>query len=61
MTGSEYLCLYSKENVPEKQKSRLRRLSRQNLNTAQAWAIKESFRQLWGYTRLAWAAGHFKA
>lgn len=61
LTGSKYLWLYSKENVPDRQKSRLRSLSRQKLKTARAWAIKESFRELWGYTRLAWAAGHFKA
>jgi len=61
LTGSKYLWLYSKENVPTRQKGRLRSLSRQKLKTARAWAIKESFRELWGYTYLAWAAGHFKA
>ena len=61
LTGTKYLWLYSKENVPGKHKSRLRSLSRQKLKTARAWAIKESFRELWGYTSLAWAGRHFKA
>ena len=61
LTGSKYLWLYSKENVPNKHKSRLRSLSRQNLKTARAWAIKESFRELWGFRRLAWAMRHFTA
>lgn len=61
LTGSKYLWLYSKENVPDKYKSRLRNLSRQNLKTGRAWAIKESFRELWGFRRLAWAMQHFTA
>ena len=61
LTGSKYLWLYSKENVPDRHKSRLRSLSRRKLKTTRAWAIKESFRELWGYTHLAWARRHFKA
>ncbi|MHA1280250.1 MAG: transposase [Candidatus Helarchaeota archaeon] len=32
-----------------------------HLKTARAWAIKESFRDLWGYRRTGWALRHFKA
>jgi transposase len=61
LTGTKYLWLYSKERVPDRRREELWQLSRRNLKTARAWAIKESFRELWGYTRLAWAARHFRA
>lgn len=61
LAGSKYLWLYWRENVPDKHKSRLRSLSRQNLKTARAWAIKESFRELWGFRHSAWALRHFTA
>jgi transposase len=61
LTGSKYLWLYSKENVPDRQKSRWRSMSGRKLKTDRAWAIKESYRELSGYTRLAWASRHFKA
>jgi transposase len=61
LTGSKYLWLYSKENIPDKHKAWWRSLRRQNLKVARAWAIKESFRELWGFSRLAWAVRHFKA
>jgi len=61
LTGSKYTWLYSRENLPEKHKARFRSLKGKHLKTARAWAIKESFRDLWDYTRLAWALRHFKA
>jgi transposase len=61
LSGSKYLWLYSKENLPEKHKSRFQTLKGMHLKTARAWAIKESFRDLWGYKRLGWAIRHFRA
>ena len=31
-----------------------------NLRTGRAWAIKESFRELWEYASRGWAQRHFK-
>jgi len=61
LTGSKYLWLYSRENLPDSYKVRWRSLKRLHLKTARAWAIKESFRDLWGYQRVGWAIRHFKA
>lgn len=61
LTGSKYLWLYSRENLPDSYKQRWRSLKRLHLKTARAWAIKESFRDLWGYHRIGWATRHFKA
>jgi len=61
LSGSKYLWLYSKENLPEKHKGRFQALKGMHLKTARAWAIKESFRDLWGYKRIGWAIRHFTA
>jgi len=61
LRGSKYLWLYSKENLPAIHKSRFRSLRNLHLKTARAWAIKESFRDLWSYKRVGWAIRHFKA
>jgi len=50
LTGSKYLWLYSEENLPERHQERFSALKEMNLKTARAWAIKESFRDLWSYT-----------
>ena len=60
LTGSKYLWLYSEENLPEKHQERFAVLKEMNLRTARAWAIKESLRDLWGYTCRGWAYHHFK-
>jgi len=61
LTGSKYLWLYSRENLPERHKDRFQSLKGMHLKTARAWAIKESFRDLWEYRRITWALRHFKA
>jgi transposase len=61
LSGSKYLWLYSRENLPEKHKIRFQTLKGMHLKTARAWAIKESFRDLWWYKRIGWAMRHFKA
>jgi transposase len=60
LTGSKYLWLYSEENLPERHQERFSALKEMNLKTARAWAIKESFRDLWSYTHRGWAYRHFK-
>ena len=61
LTGSKYIWLYSRENLPQRHKQRFQSLKTRHLKTARAWAIKESFRDLWGYRRVWWAIRHFKA
>lgn len=60
LTKSKYLWLYSEENLPEKHWERFEGLKASHLKTARAWAIKESLRDLWHYTRKGWACAHFK-
>lgn len=60
LTGSKYLWLYAAQNLPEKHEPRFLALARLNLQTARAWAIKESLRDLWGYQRVGWARSHWK-
>jgi transposase len=60
LTKSKYLWLYSEENLPEKHWERFEGLKGSHLKTARAWAIKESLRDLWHYTRKGWASAHFK-
>jgi transposase len=47
LTGSKYMWLYSRENLPDKHKARFRSLSAMHLKTSLAWAIKERFRDIW--------------
>jgi len=60
LTGSKYLWLYAKENVPQSQRQQFRSLRSANLKTARAWAIKESLRELWHYSTPRWALLHWK-
>jgi transposase len=60
LTKSKYLWLYSEENLPEKHWEHFEELKASHLKTARAWAIKESLRDLWDYTRKGWASAHFK-
>lgn len=55
LVGSKYSWLYSKENLPTEYVDRFDQLRTSNLRTARAWAIKESLRELWRYTKLGWA------
>jgi len=42
LSGSKYLWLYSRENLPARHKQRFQSLKQMHLKTARAWAIKES-------------------
>jgi len=61
LAGTKYLWLYSQENLPPEKRSLFSWLKKKRLKTARAWAIKESFRELWDYQSLGWAAKHFKS
>jgi transposase len=60
LTGSKYLWLYSRENLPEQHLDRFEELRAADLKTGRAWAIKESLRRLWNYHRLGWAEEHWR-
>jgi len=55
LAKSRYLWLYSRENLPAKSVDRFKQLKDAHLRTGRAWAIKESLRELWGYTSQTWA------
>ncbi len=67
LAGSKYLCLYSKENLPQRHKQQFQSLKKMPLKTGRAWAIKKSLGELWRYlfcfgdTSFALAIRHFKA
>jgi transposase len=60
LAGSKYLWLYGEENLPAKHEERFASLKAGHLQTARAWAIKESLRDLWDYHRTGWAERHWK-
>lgn len=55
LTGTKYIWLYSRENLPMRYWNQLWRLKDSDLKTARAWAIKENIRHLWDYKSLTWA------
>jgi transposase len=60
LTGTKYLWLYSRENLPAKKREIFSALRRKRLRTARAWALKESLRDLWSYRSPSWAVKHFR-
>ncbi|MDH4333622.1 MAG: ISL3 family transposase [Desulfobulbaceae bacterium] len=60
LTGTKYIWLYARENLPMKHWDLFWRLRDSDLKTARAWAIKESVRHLWNYISSAWAEKHWK-
>jgi len=60
LTGTRYLWLYARENLPMKYWDLLWQLKDSDLKTARAWAIKENVRHLWDYKSPAWAEKHWK-
>lgn len=60
LLGTKYLWLYAGQNLPERHRQRFDALMRQNLKTGRAWAIKESFRELWGCATRSSALEHWK-
>ncbi|BCO09322.1 ISL3 family transposase [Desulfolithobacter dissulfuricans] len=60
LTGTRYIWLYARENLPEKYWNRFFRLKDADLKTARAWALKENIRKLWDYKCSHWAWHHWK-
>lgn len=52
---TRYLWLKNPENLTDSQKARLGYLERLNLRTNRAYLLKETFRELWHYSRRGWA------
>lgn len=59
LTGTKYLWLYSWEDLPAKQGQLFFALKKKPLRTGQAWALKESLRELWSYRSISWVEKHF--
>jgi transposase len=55
LKGTKHWWLYGKENLPEKHRAKFAEVKRRNLKTSQAWAIKETLRELWAYRSEPWA------
>ena len=59
LKGSRYLWLVNEENVNEKFAEAFTALKGSDLKVARAWAIKELFRDFWGYASRGWGRRHF--
>jgi transposase len=59
LKGTKHLWLYGRENLPDKHRSAFAELKNSNLQTARAWAIKETLRDLWSYRSITWARRFF--
>jgi transposase len=58
---TKYLWFFSEENFPPERATWFARLKQLHLQTARAWALKESLRDLWNYQRKGWALRHWQA
>ena len=59
LKGTKYLWLYSEENLPDRFRPTFEVLIAQELKVGRAWALKESLRTLWEYSRPGWARRFF--
>jgi transposase len=59
LKGTKHWWLYAKENLPDRYRSQFAEVKDRNLQTARAWAIKETLRGLWSYQSTTWAAKFF--
>jgi len=60
LTGTRYVWLYARENLPSRYWEDYYALKDSDLKTARAWAIKENLRKLWNYKTLRWAEPFWK-
>jgi len=58
LTGSKYLWLANRENVPGDDRAWFRQLRGADMKTSRAWALKENLRHFWDYLT-AWGAERF--
>jgi len=59
LTGTKYLWLMRPRDMSPEQRALFRALQHSDLMAARAWALKERFRQFWGYTYLGAAQKFF--
>jgi len=59
LKGSKFAWLSNEENISEKFAEQFSTLKNADLKVARAWAIKELFRDFWGYTYAGCAERHF--
>jgi transposase len=59
LKGTKHWWLYARENVPDRYRTDFASLRQQNLQTARAWAIKETLREMWHYKSVTWARKFF--
>lgn len=59
LTGTKYLWLMRPRDMSPEQRALFRALQHSDLKAARAWALKERFRQFWGYTYLRAAQKFF--
>ena len=59
LKGSKFQWLSNPENIPERFSESFYKLKNSDLKVARAWAIKELFRDFWGYKSAGWAKRHF--
>jgi transposase len=60
LTGSKQLWLFRPDRIRDERKAEFEALRRQDLKTARAWAIKESFRGFWTYCYAGHARNYFR-
>lgn len=60
LTGSKQLWLFDPDNIRDDRRQEFETLKNQELKTARAWAIKESFRWFWTYCYPGTAENYFQ-
>lgn len=60
LSKSKYLWLTNPSNMTDQARQRFSEIKHAELKTARAWALKESLRELWGYTSRTWAMKYWK-
>lgn len=60
LIGSRYFWLVNEDNLDASFRNAFAALKRSDLKVARAWAIKELFRNFWGYASRGWGRRHFK-
>ena len=61
LKGSRQLWLYAAENVPSQRQADFKALKNADLQTAKAWAAKETLRRTWAQPDVAAARAHVQA
>jgi len=59
LKGTKHWWLYAQQNLPDRYRAGFAKVKDRNLQTARAWAIKETLRELWDYRSITWAGKFF--